>query len=284
MSNIFSFGGGNGDIVSECENVTLLASEWDENNTYTISDARITPSSSQSFIPHKDITVEQLRALQMANIIDAGQDTGHAYLKAFGPKPTVNIPIVITYTPGLQLKEVENPIGNTNISDIGDGTLTGAVSALNNSLTLNTNLMGNTGISDIGDGTVTGAIGALNSNPVLLWTNQNPTAVMGTQTINIDLSEYEAIIVFYKGTQSPQFVKKNTSDKQLLNFSGLGDQASAFIGTRTVGVNNNSVSFGIGRYTYLRDGGSGSGTTGNGNAQCIPQKIYGVRSVLKYGE
>lgn len=49
--------------------------------------------------------------------------------------PEIDIPITVIFTPGIQLKEVENDIGNTDISSIGDGTVTGAISALNNSLT-----------------------------------------------------------------------------------------------------------------------------------------------------
>lgn len=48
-------------------------------------------------------------------------------------------------------------IGNTDISGIGDGTLTGIVKDLDDA-------MGNTDISAIGDGTVTGAIDTLNAD------------------------------------------------------------------------------------------------------------------------
>lgn len=55
------------------------------------------------------------------------------------------------------IKLLNDKLGNTDISAIGDGTLTGGLDALNSKL-------GNTDISAIGDGTVTGGLNALNSN------------------------------------------------------------------------------------------------------------------------
>lgn len=48
-------------------------------------------------------------------------------------------------------------LGTIDISNIGDGTVTGGIDAIGNKL-------GNTDISGIGDGTVTGGLDALNSN------------------------------------------------------------------------------------------------------------------------
>lgn len=60
-------------------------------------------------------------------------------------------------------------IGKTVITGISDGTLTGAVVALNNGKVSKTdfnNSMGTTDISSIGDGTLTGAISALSASMV----------------------------------------------------------------------------------------------------------------------
>ena len=48
-------------------------------------------------------------------------------------------------------------LGTTDISNIGDGTVTGGIDAIGN-------VLGSTDISAIGDGTVTGGLNALNSN------------------------------------------------------------------------------------------------------------------------
>lgn len=63
--------------------------------TYTISNAAITATSTQEVSPATDITADQLTALQSANIIDGGQAAGSMTLKAFGEKPSVDIPVRI---------------------------------------------------------------------------------------------------------------------------------------------------------------------------------------------
>jgi len=55
-------------------------------------------------------------------------------------------------------------LGSTDISKIGNGTVTGAVSTLNTTATASKTLLGSTDISKIGGGTVTGAVSALNSD------------------------------------------------------------------------------------------------------------------------
>lgn len=75
---------------------TLLASGWTGSEApfvYTLAIAGVTATSYQELVPAVDITAEQLKALQAANITDAGQAAGTMTLKAYGKKPTVNIPI-----------------------------------------------------------------------------------------------------------------------------------------------------------------------------------------------
>lgn len=82
-------------------NYTLLASGWDAGaKTYIVNSELITGTSDQEFLPAVDITSAQLKALQKANIQDAGQTAGSATLKAFGSVPSVDIPIRIKYRGG----------------------------------------------------------------------------------------------------------------------------------------------------------------------------------------
>lgn len=77
---------------------TLLAASWtgdDAPYTYTLSVTGVTTTSNQEYLPALDITTEQLKALQAANIQDGGQAAGTATLKAFGTKPTIDLPIRI---------------------------------------------------------------------------------------------------------------------------------------------------------------------------------------------
>lgn len=78
--------------------VTLVSASWTGTAapyTYTISNSAITATSNQELTPATDITADQLTALQNANIIDGGQAAGSMTLKAFGKKPSVDIPVRI---------------------------------------------------------------------------------------------------------------------------------------------------------------------------------------------
>lgn len=75
---------------------TLLASGWIGSEApfvYTLAIAGVTATSYQELLPAVNITAEQLKALQAANITDGGQAAGTMTLKAYGKKPAVDIPI-----------------------------------------------------------------------------------------------------------------------------------------------------------------------------------------------
>lgn len=78
---------------------TLLTSGWTGDSapySYNLSVMGVTPTSNQELLPALGITVEQLEALQAANIQDGGQAAGSITLKAFGEdKPTIDLPIRI---------------------------------------------------------------------------------------------------------------------------------------------------------------------------------------------
>lgn len=76
--------------------LTLSASSWTGDSapyTYTLSVTDVTKNSNQELLPALNITSEQLTALQAANIQDGGQSADTIVLKAFGDKPTIDIPI-----------------------------------------------------------------------------------------------------------------------------------------------------------------------------------------------
>nr|DAI00137.1 MAG TPA: hypothetical protein [Caudoviricetes sp.] len=77
---------------------TLLASGWMGENApyiYNLSVTGVTGTSNQEYLPALGITTEQLEALQGANIQDDGQAEGTVTLKAFGTKPSIDLPIRI---------------------------------------------------------------------------------------------------------------------------------------------------------------------------------------------
>lgn len=100
-------GNGNGNVVaavkgtdyagaSETVTATLLAASWTGDAapyTYTLAVSGVTATSNQEVLPALNITVEQLEALQSANIQDGGQAANTMTLKAYGDKPTIDLPI-----------------------------------------------------------------------------------------------------------------------------------------------------------------------------------------------
>ena len=83
-------------LISTTKNLTLSASSW-SNGTYTISDTLITATSNQEVLPAVGITLDQLKALQTAMLVDGGQSTGSLTLKAMGTTPAIDIPIRIIF-------------------------------------------------------------------------------------------------------------------------------------------------------------------------------------------
>lgn len=82
--------------ASETVMAMLLAASWTGDATpygYTLTVSGVTATSNQEVLPALNITAEQLEALQSANIQDGGQAANTMTLKAYGDKPTVDIPI-----------------------------------------------------------------------------------------------------------------------------------------------------------------------------------------------
>ena len=120
-----------------------------------------------------------------------------------------------------------------------------------------------------------GATPVENLEPVLLWTNSNPTASFAAQTVSLDLSDYAGVLVEYErsialnNVISRAYVKKE--DYDIVGFGagnggGYGSAVSA--AGRNVKVNDNGVIFGSG-YSTAED-----------NSAFIPVKIYGVKDYV----
>jgi len=82
--------------TSTLENDTLLSASWVGSSapyTYTKSITGITATSPVEILPGAAISATELEALQGANIVGGTQATNSITLKAFGEKPSVNIPV-----------------------------------------------------------------------------------------------------------------------------------------------------------------------------------------------
>jgi hypothetical protein len=75
---------------------TLLSTGWTGDAapySYALAVSGVTATSNQEVLPALNITAEQLKALQSANIQDGGQAANTMTLKAYGDKPTIDLPI-----------------------------------------------------------------------------------------------------------------------------------------------------------------------------------------------
>lgn len=82
--------------ASETVTATLLAANWTGDAapySYALTVSGVTATSNQEVLPALNITAEQLEALQGANIQDGGQAANSITLKAYGDKPTIDLPI-----------------------------------------------------------------------------------------------------------------------------------------------------------------------------------------------
>lgn len=83
-------------MKSSIVTTTLSAASWAGTvtpYTYTLAISGVTATSNQEVLPSTSITQEQVEALQGANIVDGGQTVNSIILKAYGTKPTIDLPI-----------------------------------------------------------------------------------------------------------------------------------------------------------------------------------------------
>lgn len=101
----------------------------------------------------------------------------------------------------------------------------------------------------------------------LIWTNPNPTATFAAQTVAVDLSGYDAVLIAFLGSGD---VSRQMT--QLCFFGGnvlVGSiEASSGVRTRKATVSSSDIVFG---------GGYNDGSSANG--VCIPLYIYGIKGI-----
>lgn len=84
--------------VSSTVSAVLAAASWVGSSapyTYTLAVSGVTATSAVEVIPTADITVEQFEAIQGANIAGGTQSAGSIVLRAFGDKPTIELPVLV---------------------------------------------------------------------------------------------------------------------------------------------------------------------------------------------
>lgn len=83
---------------STSQTITLSAGSWSGSSapfSYTISVSGVTASNVVEIVPQNNLTAEQVKAMANAMIVSGTQSTNSITLRAYGKKPTVNLPIVV---------------------------------------------------------------------------------------------------------------------------------------------------------------------------------------------
>lgn len=126
-------------------------------------------------------------------------------------------------------------------------------------------------------------VGAANNDPVLLWENPNPTSKFAAQTVTINYSEYNALLienVNLHGEGSRVYVVglyflSETVAQYLLNKNDLSSYGLVGLAAREVTfTNGNTVTFSDSNFFQT----SGSGASSENYA--IPTRIWGVKFTL----
>ena len=149
-------------------------------------------------------------------------------------------------------------IGTTDISSIGDGTTTGAISTIKNDL--------QTQITEIN-----------NNLPSLLWTNDPSVSELSTLTVPINLSNYDYVKIFYSVYKNIRITKSldipvgHNGQLDALSNISTTDTRGPLTALRSVSVKNSSVTFYECKALYY---GQALYTS---NERCIPYQIVGCK-------
>lgn len=105
----------------------------------------------------------------------------------------------------------------------------------------------------------------------LLWTNPSPASSFAAQTVSLDLSGYDAVVIFCRDFATSDSQSAIGSTWVLKGTTGsciMASRASSSTGKRMATVSNTGIDF-----TY-------NGYNGNSdNARNVPLYIYGVRGI-----
>lgn len=124
-------------------------------------------------------------------------------------------------------------------------------------------------ISDDNNMTLSQIISELNNNLGLkldlLWENASPTSAFGQQTISLDFSHYELILIYFNFSKNDH-TKISALAKMLGTYSAIDKSGDNIVG-RTFEIRiNNIIYFDPAMYGYNTN-----------NDYLIPSEIYGVK-------
>lgn len=113
--------------------------------------------------------------------------------------------------------------------------------------------------------------------PKLLWTNSKPSVAFAAQTVNLDLSNYDKVIIEFAGSKDTassrcQYTLKVGQNNLCYGMANLAAGGSAsYTCTRFVNVTTSSVVFPACTYKAFN-----ASTATTNNDYFIPLRIYGI--------
>ena len=121
------------------------------------------------------------------------------------------------------------------------------------------------------------------NEPVLLWTNPNPTSVFEAQLASIDTTTYKYFIIKYKthatAANSTEYIYyfdtvNYNRDETIYRYPGFFSYWGGWLCNRLL----ESRSTGI--YFYESVKASNNSASGTDNYTCIPIEIYGLKNAI----
>lgn len=150
---------------------TLLASKWTGSSapyTQILTVEGLNNYNNCNVVISDTVTVEQENAIMNAEITNITYDEGVGFtFTASGVKPSVDVPILLKFGASMNVVEVPQYLEEVDVaSNIFYDNSTSGISATNvkDAIDETNSKLGNTDISHIADGTLTGAVSAVNEN------------------------------------------------------------------------------------------------------------------------
>lgn len=121
---------------------------------------------------------------------------------------------------------------------------------------------------------------------VKLWENASPTSIFPAQTLAIDLTGFDSLLVEFKNHRTAEvystFTMKAGGKMACMTLTTGGLTSSGYknyIAIRTLKHEETGVTFGYGTYTNRLTGGTQSPDSSENNYM-IPMRIYGMRGMM----
>ena len=101
-----------------------------------------------------------------------------------------------------------------------------------------------------------------------LWTNDAPSSAFAAQTVELDLTTYDAVLItFAQGTRFGSLIALKDGNNYFVTI-GIDSTANNYYYKRAAAVDSSGVTF-----------STGYQNTTTGTSYAIPQKIYGIKGI-----